>query len=63
MEGGCVNMGELLRKGMTDRRTYLIRKLLNSPDNRNDLTKLHELTLTELEKMYANENRKQVHVH
>ncbi|MDP4551647.1 Fur-regulated basic protein FbpA [Alkalihalobacillus macyae] len=56
-------MGELLRKGMTDRRTYLIRKLLNSPDNRKDLTKLHELTLTELEKMYANENRKQVHVH
>ncbi|MDQ0482417.1 Fur-regulated basic protein FbpA [Guptibacillus hwajinpoensis] len=56
-------MGELLRKGMTDRRTYLIRKLLSSPDNRQDLTKLHELTLTELEKMYANENRKQVHVH
>ncbi|WP_169525278.1 hypothetical protein [Pseudalkalibacillus hwajinpoensis] len=53
-------MGIQLRKGMTDRRTYLIRKLLNSPDNRKDLTKLHQLTLTELEKMYSTENRKQV---
>ncbi|MBN8210270.1 hypothetical protein JI666_16070 [Bacillus sp. NTK071] len=46
-------MGVQLRKGMTDRRTYLIRKLLNSPDNRKDLTQLHLLTLTELERMYA----------
>ncbi|MGA9287919.1 MAG: Fur-regulated basic protein FbpA [Anaerobacillus sp.] len=53
-------MGIQLRKGIIDRRTYLIRKLLNSPDNRNDLTSLHELTLTELEKKYLNENRKQV---
>ncbi|MCA0170392.1 hypothetical protein [Bacillus sp. RAR_GA_16] len=52
-------MGVQLRKGMIDRRTYLIRKLLNSPDNRNDLSKLHSLTLTELEKMYANDRRKQ----
>ncbi|PFG15113.1 hypothetical protein [Bacillus sp. es.036] len=50
-------MGVQLRKGMIDRRTYLIRKLLNSPDNRKDLSKLHELTLTELEKMYADNNR------
>ncbi|WP_165998504.1 hypothetical protein [Bacillus sp. Cs-700] len=49
-------MGVQLRKGMIDRRTYLIRKLLNSPDNRKDLSKLHELTLTELEKMYADNN-------
>ncbi|MBN8210274.1 Fur-regulated basic protein FbpA [Bacillus sp. NTK071] len=53
-------MGVQLRKGMTDRRTYLIRKLLNTPDNRKDLTKLHQLTLTELEKKYANEQCKQV---
>ncbi len=50
-------MGVQLRKGMIDRRTYLIRKLLNSPDNRKDLSKLHELTLTELEKMYADDSR------
>ncbi|MCA0991327.1 hypothetical protein [Pseudalkalibacillus hwajinpoensis] len=50
-------MGVQLRKGMIDRRTYLIRKLLNSPDNRKDLSKLHQLTLTELEKMYANDSR------
>ncbi|QHA93714.1 hypothetical protein [Bacillus sp. N1-1] len=49
-------MGVQLRKGMIDRRTYLIRKLLNSPDNRKDLSKLHELTLTELEKMYADDS-------
>ncbi|MDQ0482419.1 hypothetical protein [Guptibacillus hwajinpoensis] len=54
-------MGVQLRKGMTDRRTYLIRKLLNSPDNRKDLTQLHSLTLTELERMYARDlNRKLV---
>ena len=48
-------MGVLLRKRITDRRTYLIRKLLNSPDNRKDLTQLHFLTLTELERVYARE--------
>ena len=53
-------MGIQLRKGIIDRRTYLIRKLLNSPDNRKNLTELHELTLTELEKKYSNENCKQV---
>ncbi|WP_169525280.1 hypothetical protein [Pseudalkalibacillus hwajinpoensis] len=46
-------MGVQLRKGLTDRRTYLIRKLLDSPDNRKDLTQLHLLTLTELERKYA----------
>ncbi|MGE6203795.1 Fur-regulated basic protein FbpA [Guptibacillus hwajinpoensis] len=50
-------MGVQLRKGMIDRRTYLIRKLLNSPHNREDLTQLHSLTLTELEKKYERENR------
>ncbi|MYL62264.1 hypothetical protein GLW07_02725 [Bacillus hwajinpoensis] len=53
-------MGVQFRKGIIDRRTYLIRKLLNSPDNREDLTWLHELTLTELEKLYLNEKHKQV---
>ncbi|WP_273851773.1 hypothetical protein [Guptibacillus spartinae] len=53
-------MGEQFRKGIIDRRTYLIRKLLNTPDNRKDLTWLHELTLTELEAKYAKENRKHV---
>ncbi|WP_347548488.1 Fur-regulated basic protein FbpA [Pseudalkalibacillus hwajinpoensis] len=50
----------VLRKGIIDRRTYLIRKLLNSPDHRKDLTQLHELTLSELEEEYAEAKRKLV---